>query len=255
MPVHTRKIELPPYIANTPQRVTIEPVRFVLEPYPCLELGDDDRGRPVRVRIHQTLADDLQGADELGEVSVYQPTDGSAPTIIPFRQTGTPDDRLLSLLRISGGTNNGSRPQGGAAVYTATTSTMVDCHDRKRKYPHRTQLVSCPHCGTMLSRALAMPEHPDTGQIREWGAFPFAGVRVVAQGLSYPARGANDAYRVILAVLDIDVRFLVHRRGAKTKGEPETVGICWTGKEVILGNDDSFNPPPQMIDLTKGTII
>ena len=256
--MHTRRITtLPPYDADAAQTVAVEPLAYTNDPYPCLNLGTArPGGRLTRFRINKKVVDGSSVA-VLGEVDVFKPADGGDPIIIPRQNPNQPDDRLLCVLNISGGSNNPTPATGdGAAIYTAATFSLVNCPQQGKTFPRNAQDVRCVRCNTVLTQGPSEISHPKTGAIREWGTFPPPGVTILAEGFACPARGPQDGYRVIAALLSKNARVRVFRAGHVPKGEPSVVVICWNGKEVIIGTDElSFNPAPLDIDLSQGTVL
>lgn len=258
-------------------------LEVVAKPYPHVGVGEEGRGRkyvrfPLGQRLAESLADYVpcprrghvvywnnQGRcpdcgtvlqkgegegflhPDFGEVTKYGQLERASVlkthkgTLLLIEEKDPADKRALVLVSVEGGFR-------GSTDWTAATSRVVPCPERGRANAEFTSC--CSKCGVDYpaknDELLLSDEniHPEEGFVKVYGAFPPAGITVLAEG--YGAEGAagraGGPHWARLVIMEPGSVFRVRRYG-RLYGGPKECYVAWDGELLRVGTWDELNPP------------
>lgn len=207
-------------------------IAFRESPYPCIEIGEEGRGRTLtRVAVARSFFEALKAEKKktLERTSVLKLQD---QTLILAEERNPDDRRALALVQISAGFR-------GSTKWTAANDDMAVCQNSER---HRNGYGNCSSCGVTWPEG---QDHPAGKTLHMWGTFPSPGVKVIAEG--YCAQGDAGyagGHAEKLLIMEPCSAFRIVRLG-RLYGVPSRRYVRWTGEVMEVGSWDELFPPSE----------
>ena len=202
------------------------------KPYPCVEVGEEGRGRILaRVAVARAFFDSLVASAKKAfkRAAVLRLADG---TIVLDDERNHEDQRALVLVQIPAGFRGGT--EWNAAEYR-----MVPCEGGQRTWDYK-----CSKCGEPWEEN---KPHPEGNTLQRWEPFPPEGIKVIAEGQCAEGdAGAMGNHTEKLLIMEPGSMFRVRRDG-RLYGEPRKRYVRWTGETLQLCSWDELFPPSERI--------